>query len=72
MLEGRIAWFDHGLGAGFIRTERKENVFFCTGVVENGACANIRGGQHVTFDVMEKWNGISPAARNVKICDIPL
>ncbi len=67
MPEGRIRWFNHYLGAGFISTEEGENVFFCTGVVQTGNSNVIHAGQHVTFDILKKKNGISPSAANVKI-----
>ncbi len=67
MPEGKIRWFSHKLGIGFIRTAGGENIFFRTGVGEHGDSTIIHDGQHVRFDVIEKSNGLSSVAKNVKL-----
>ncbi len=67
MPEGKISWFSHKLGIGFIRMDGGEKVLFRTSVVEHGDCAKIHDGQRVKFDIVETRNGISPRALNVKI-----
>ncbi len=72
MPEGKISWFSHKLGIGFIRMDEGEKVLFRTSVVEHGDCARVHDGQRVKFDIVEPRNGISLTARNVKISHLPL
>ena len=66
MLTGKIKWFSQHLGAGFIRSDEGENVFFRCSAVHSNEPNAIRRGQGVSFDIAKNLKTISLTASKVK------
>ena len=66
MPEGRVKWFSHHIGAGFIRTDDGKDVFFHISTVEGNRPRAIRSGQRVRVDILKSQSGVTLSAANVK------
>ena len=66
---GKIKWFNQQIGAGFIRSDEGENVFFRTSAIRCDNPKSIQRGQCVTFDIAKNLRSISPTAAYVKTCE---
>jgi cold shock CspA family protein len=66
MPTGKIKWFDRQIGAGFIRSDEGENVFFRFSVIRGDNSDAIRAGQCVSFKVVNQPESISLTAADVK------
>ena len=64
---GKIKWFSHHIGAGFIRSDEGENIFFHSSVFRGRGKQGIREGQQVHFDVAKNIKSLSPTAASVTI-----
>lgn len=65
MPTGKIKWFNHKIGAGFIRSDEGENVFFSFDAVQVKDQKAIRQGQYVHFVMAANINSPSRRASNV-------
>lgn len=63
---GKVKWFSRTIGAGFIRTDEGQDVFFNIGAIRSSDPQIIERGKCVSFDILKKQNGISLSAANVK------
>jgi cold shock CspA family protein len=70
MPKGKVKWFSQTIGAGFIRTEEGQDVFFNVSAIRSDDPKIIERGQCVSFDVLKKQNGISLSAANVKASEL--
>jgi cold shock CspA family protein len=66
---GTIKWFNQQIGAGFIRSDEGENVFFRLNAIHNDDPKTIQRGQCVTFDIAQNLRSISPTAASVRTCE---
>jgi CspA family cold shock protein len=66
MPTGKIKWFNQQIGAGFIRGDEGENVFFRFNAIRNHNRKTIREGQRVSFEIAKNLRSISRTAANVK------
>ena len=66
MPTGKIKWFSPQIGAGFIRTDEGENVFFRFSAIHSNDPKTIRRGQCVSFDIAKNLKNISPTAAKIK------
>jgi cold shock CspA family protein len=69
MPTGTVKWFNHQIGAGFIRSDEGENVFFRLSALGGDDPQKIRRGQCVRFDIATDLRTISPTAASVKTCE---
>jgi CspA family cold shock protein len=67
MLTGIIKWFSQQLGAGFIRCDEGENVFFKFSVIACNDSKAIQKGQCVIFDIAKNLQSISLTAAKVTL-----
>ena len=51
---GKIKWFNQQIGAGFIRSDEGENVFFRLSAIRSEDPKTIQRGQCVSFDIATK------------------
>ena len=51
MPTGKIKWFNQQIGAGFIRSDEGENVFFRLSAINSDDSKTIQRGQCVRFDI---------------------
>lgn len=65
MLTGKIKWFNPKIGAGFIRGDDGENVFFRFNAFHGADPVALRNGQHVRFDIARNMRGLSLTAATV-------
>lgn len=65
MPTGRIRWFNHQIGAGFIRSDEGENIFFRSNVYNGRNTQEIREGMPVCFDIAKNLQTLSRTARRV-------
>ena len=63
---GKIKWFSPQIGAGFIRSDKGENVFFRSTAVHSNEPEAIKRGQCVSFDIAKNLKSISIMAAEVK------
>jgi len=66
MPTGKIKWFNQQIGAGFIRTDEGENVFFRFSAIHSNDPKTIRRGQCVSFDIAKNLKSISTMAAKVE------
>lgn len=66
MPTGKIKWFSPKIGAGFIRSDEGENVFFHFSALQNNDLKTIQRGQCVSFDIEKNLKGISKTAAYVE------
>jgi len=69
MPTGKIKWFNHKIGAGFIRSDEGENIFFRFGSIHGKDPKVIRQGQHVHFDIAKNIKSLSQTASSVTTAD---
>jgi cold shock CspA family protein len=69
MPTGTIKWFNQQIGAGFIRSDEGENVFFRVSAIHGDDPKSIRRGQCVSFDIAKNLRSISPTAAIVEPCE---
>jgi cold shock CspA family protein len=62
MATGKIRWFNHEIGAGFIRSDEGENIFFRFSAYRGEDARDIREGQPVRFDIAKNVRSISQTA----------
>ena len=67
MHKGVVKWFNPQIGAGFIRSEDGDNVFFRFSTVLDYDQERICKGQQVSFDIMKNHSGNSLSAASVRI-----
>ncbi|MCE5263808.1 MAG: cold shock domain-containing protein [Deltaproteobacteria bacterium] len=68
MPTGKIKWFNPQIGAGFIRSDDGENIFFRSAVYKGKDAREIREGQPVRFDIAKNARTISQSATRVNGC----
>ncbi len=66
---GKIKWFNQQIGAGFIRSDEGENIFFRLSAIHSDDPKTIQRGQCVSFDIATNLRSISPTAAIVKPCE---
>jgi len=66
MPTGKIKWFNQQIGAGFIRSDEGENVFFRYSALHDNNRKTIRPGQCVSFEIAKNVRSISQTAARVK------
>ena len=69
MPSGTVRWFNRKTGAGFIRTDDGENVFFQNGAIRDSDPASIYNGARVSLDVLKSKCGLTGV--NVRIAEMP-
>ncbi len=67
MPKGKIKWISPRIGAGFIKSEEGEDVFFSFKALQGHDGQSIRRGQSVSFDILKKQKGLSRSAARVQI-----
>ena len=72
MPAGKIKWFNHEIGAGFIRSEEGQNVFFRFNAVCGADPQAIRKGQYVRFSIAKNIRSLSQTAASVMTADFPV
>ena len=68
MAKGKVKWCSQRIGAGFIKSEEGQDVFFRLSAINDNDVPIIQKGQYVSFDILKNRNGISAA--NVKISEL--
>lgn len=71
MPTGKIKWFNPKIGAGFIRSDEGENVFFRFNAIQDGNPLTIREGQHVRFEIAKTLRSLSQTAAQVRPANFP-
>ena len=66
MATGKIKWFSPQIGAGFIRSDEGENVFFRSSAIRSDDPKTTRRGQCVSFDIAKNLKSISTMAAKVE------
>ena len=66
---GKIKWFNHEIGAGFIRSDEGENIFFRFNAIHSSDLHRIRKGQQVRFDIAKNIRSLSQTAARVTTAD---
>ena len=66
MPTGKIKWFNQQIGAGFIRGDEGENVFFRHNAIRGSNGKPVREGQCVSFEIAKNIRSISQTAVAVK------
>jgi cold shock CspA family protein len=66
MPTGKVKWFNQQIGAGFIRTDDGENVFFRHNAIRGSNGKRVEEGQHVSFEIAKNLRSIAQTASNVK------
>jgi cold shock CspA family protein len=56
---GTVKWFNTKTGAGYIRTDRGENVLFLNGAIRDSARGSIHKGARVCLDVLKGQYGLT-------------
>ena len=69
MPTGKIKWVSQQMGAGFIRSDEGENVYFRFSAIQSSGPKAIRRGQRVSFDIAKYLKSISLTAASVKTLD---
>lgn len=69
MQTGKIKWFNREIGAGFIRSDEGENIFFRFNAVHGDHQLAIQKGQHVRFDIAKNKRSLSQTAIRVTTAD---
>jgi cold shock CspA family protein len=69
MPTGKVRWFNHKIGAGFIRSDEGENIFFRVAAVHGKDPQTIREGQPVRFDIARNVRSLSQTAACVTTAD---
>ena len=67
MPSGTVRWFNRKTGAGFIRTDDGENVFFQNGAIRDSDPESIYNGARVSLDVLKSKYGLTGV--NVRITE---
>lgn len=57
-LRGRIKWFNHSRGIGFIKSDDGDEIFLHHSGIENKRHKRLRRGQHVQFQVEKSEKGL--------------
>jgi cold shock CspA family protein len=65
---GTVKWFNTKTGAGYIRTDRGENVLFLNGAIRDSARGAIHKGARVCLDVLKGQYGLT--AINVRATEL--
>jgi len=65
---GTVKWFNTKTGAGYIRTDRGENVLFLNGAIRDSARDSIHKGARVCLDVLKDQYGLT--AINVRATEL--
>ncbi len=68
MAIGKVKWCSERIGAGFIRSEEGQDVFFRLNAIGSDPKI-IQKGQRVSFDIRKNRNGLCLSAANVRIFD---
>ncbi len=69
MPSGTVRWFNRKTGAGFIRTDDGENVFFQKGSIRDANQEGVFNGARVSLDVLKGKYGLTGI--NVRITGAP-
>ena len=69
MPSGTVRWFNRKTGAGFIRTDDGENVFFQGGAIRDSDPESIYNGARVSLDILKSKYGLTGV--NVRISGMP-
>lgn len=72
MQTGRVKWFNHQIGAGFIRSDEGENIFFRCNAVRDMDPLAIRQGQYVRFNIARNIRSLSQTAASVMTADFQI
>ena len=67
MTSGTVRWFNRNTGAGFIRTDDGENVFFQNSSVRASDPGSIYNGARVSLDVLKGKYGLTGV--NVRVTE---
>jgi cold shock CspA family protein len=70
MPRGRIKWFNENIGAGFIRSDEGENIFFRFNAVLGADPRDLRRDQCVRFVVAKSARSLSRTASRVLADDL--
>jgi cold shock CspA family protein len=70
MPTGKIKWFNQNIGAGFIRSDEGENVFFRFNAVHGADPRDFRKDQCVRFVVARNVRSLSQTAARVMADDL--
>ncbi len=70
MAKGKVKWFSQAIGAGFIRTDEGQDVFFRLSTGHNGNMQYFQRGQDVYFEIRKNPRSISLTAANVQTCEL--
>jgi cold shock CspA family protein len=65
MPTGKIKWFNHQIGTGFIRSDEVENILSRTGVLLDKEVQAIRKGQEVSVNISKDTRTLSQTAASV-------
>jgi cold shock CspA family protein len=65
---GTVKWFNPKTGAGYIRTDKGDNVLFLNGVIRDSDRGSIHKGARVCLDVLKDRYGLS--AINVRATEM--
>ena len=72
MRKGKVKWFSQRIGAGFIKTDDGNDVFFSVNSIRDSNWKIIQEGQRVSLDVLKNQNGLTLSAANVKPLELTL
>ncbi len=70
MIQGRIKWFNQQIGAGFIRSDEGENIFFKLNAIRGTDVSGLKRDIRVMFDVLKSGNGL--VAANIRPAEMML
>ena len=65
---GTVKWFNTKTGAGYIKTDRGENVLFLNGAIQDSDPRSIHKGARVRLDVLKNQYGLT--AINVRATEL--
>jgi cold shock CspA family protein len=66
---GTVKWFNTKTGAGYIRTDKGEDVLFLNGAIHDSDPRSIHKGTRVCLDVLKSKYGLT--AINVRASELP-
>ncbi len=70
MAKGIVKWCSQRIGAGFIKSEEGQDIFFRLSTISSEGPKILRQGQQVSFDLRKNRHSLSLSAANVRVFEL--